>query len=93
MAIPSRIAADLRAERADLLPVVRRQARQPIEQIVDRWRFRHDSPEGVRRHAEARRHAQALDPRELPEVRALAANDRDLRLIDLLEIQHVDAHQ
>ena len=28
-----------------------------------------------------------LDPRKLPEVRALAANDCDLRLVDLLEIQ------
>ena len=31
--------ADLRAERADRLPVVRVQARQPIEPIVDRWRL------------------------------------------------------
>ena len=57
--------ADLRAERADRLPVVRVQARQPIEPIVDRRRFRHDPPEGVRRHAEASRHADAFDPREL----------------------------
>jgi hypothetical protein len=27
-----------------------------------------------------------------PQVRALAANDRDLRLVDLLETQHVAAH-
>ena len=81
--------ADLRAERADPVPVVRVQARQPIEPIVDRWRLRHDPPEGVRRHAEARRHADAFDPRELPQVRALAADDRDLRLVDLLETQHV----
>ncbi len=84
--------ADLRAERADRLPVVRLQARQPIEPIVDRRRFRHDPPEGVRRHAEAGRHADAFDPRKLPQVRALAANDRDLRLVDLLETQHVAAH-
>ena len=77
--------ADLRAERADPLPVVRVQARQPIEPIVDRRRFRHDPPEGVRRHAEARRHADAFDPRKLPQVRALAADDRDLRLVDLFE--------
>ena len=81
--------ADLRAERADRLPVVRLQARQPIEPIVDRRRFRHDPPEGVRRHAEAGRHADAFDPRKLPQVRALAADDRDLRLVDLLETQHV----
>ena len=58
--------ADLRAERADRLPVVRVQARQPIEPIVDRRRVRHDPPEGVRRHAEASRHADAFDPRKLP---------------------------
>ena len=84
--------ADLRAERADRLPVVRLQARQPIEPIVDRRRFRHDPLEGVRRHAKASRHADAFDPRKLPQVRALAANDRDLRLVDLLETQHVAAH-
>ena len=81
--------ADLRAERADRLPVVRVQARQLIEPIVDRRRFRHDPPEGVRRHAEAGRHADAFDPRQLPQVRALAADDRDLRLVNLLKIQHV----
>ena len=84
--------ADLRAERADRLPVVRLQARQPIEPIVDRRRFRHDPLEGVRRHAKASRHAEAFDPRKLAQVRALAANDRDLRLVDLLETQHVAAH-
>ena len=51
------------------------QARQPIEPIVDRRRFRHDPPERVRRHAEAGRHADAVDPRQLPQVRALAADD------------------
>ena len=84
--------ADLRAERADRLPVIRVQARQPTEQFVDRRRFRHDPPEGIRRHAEASRHADAFDPRKLPEVRALATDGRDLRLVDLLEIQHVVAH-
>ena len=84
--------ADLRAERADRLPVVRVQARQLIEPIVDRRRFRHDPPEGVRRHAEAGRHADAFDPRQPAQVRALAADDRDLRLVDLLKIQHVAAH-
>ena len=76
--------ADLRAERADRLPVVRVQARQSIEPIVDRRRVRHDPPEGVRRHAEASRHVDAFDPRKLPQLRALAADDRDLRLVDLL---------
>ena len=55
--------ADLRAERADRVPVVRVQARQLIEPIVDRRRFSHDPSEGVRRHAEAGRHADAVDPR------------------------------
>ena len=81
--------ADLRTERADRLPVIRAQARQPIEPIVDRRRVRHDPPESVRRHAKASRHTNAFDPRKLPQVRALAANDRDLRLVNLLKIQHV----
>jgi hypothetical protein len=84
--------ADLRAERADLLPVIRVQARQPIKPIVHRPRFRHDPPEGIRRHTEASRYADAFDPRKLPQMHALAANDRDLRLVDLLETQHVVAH-
>ena len=81
--------ADLRAERANRLPVVRVQARQPIELIVDPRHCCHDPPEGVRRHAKASRHANAFDPRKLPQVRALAANERDLRLVDLFETQHV----
>ena len=81
--------ADLRAERADRLPAGRVQARQLIEPIVDRRRFRQDPPEGVRCHAKASRHADAVDPRQRPQVRALAANDRDLHLVDLLQIQHV----
>ncbi len=58
--------ADLRAERADRLPVIRVQARQPIKPIVDRRRFRHDPQEGIRRHTEASRYADAFDPRKLP---------------------------
>ena len=65
---------------------------QAIEQVVDRRRFRHDPLEGVRRHAKTSRHAEAFYPRKLTQVRALAANDRDLRLVDLLETQHVAAH-
>ena len=84
--------ADLRAERADRLPVVRLQARQPIEPIVDRRRLRHDPPEGVRRHAEPGRHADAVDPGQLSQVRALAADERDLRRVDLLEPHHVSGH-
>ena len=77
--------ADLRAERPDRLPVVRLQERQSIEQIADRRRLRHDPPEGVRRDAEASRHADPFDPRKLPQVRRLAADDRDLCLVDLME--------
>jgi hypothetical protein len=79
--------ADLGAERADRLPIIRLQARQPIESMVDRRLFRHHPPEGIRRDAKALRHTDAFDPRKLPEVRTLAANDRDLRLVDLLETQ------
>ena len=57
--------SDLRAPRANRLPVVRVQARQPIQPIVNRRRVLHDSPEGVRRHAKASRHADAFDPRKL----------------------------
>jgi hypothetical protein len=64
---------------------VRLQARQSIEPSVDRGRFRHDPPEGVRGNAEANRHAKAFYPRKLPQVRAFAANNRDLRLVDLVE--------
>jgi hypothetical protein len=81
--------ADLCAELADRVPVSWVKARQPIEQIVDRRGLRHHPPEGVRRHTKARRHAGAFDLRKLPQVRALAANDRDLRLVDLWESQHV----
>jgi hypothetical protein len=73
-------------------PGVRLQGRQPIEPILDRRRLRQDALEGVRRHAKASRHTDAFDPRKLPQVRALAANDRNLGLVDLLEIQHVAAH-
>ncbi len=85
--------ADLRAQRADRLAVVRVQARQPVEPIVERRRLRHDPLERVRRHAIAGRHTDALDSRKLPQMRALAADERDLRLVDLLEPQHVAAHQ
>ncbi len=84
--------ADLRAQRAESLPVVRLCARQPIESIVDRRRLRHDPLEGVRRDAVPSRHANAFDPRKLPQLRALAADERDLGLVDLLESQHVAAH-
>ena len=77
--------AELRAERADGLPVLRPQARQPLQPAVEGWRSRQDAPEGLRRDAEARRHAHALEPRERPQVRALPADERDLRPVDLVE--------
>lgn len=82
-------AAHTCAERADRLPVLRVQARQLIEPIIERRDFRHGPPEGVRRHAEAVRHADAFDPRQSAQVCALAADDRDSRLVDLFEVQHV----
>jgi len=57
--------------------------------IIDPGHRCHDPPEGIRRHAKARRHANAVDPRQLPQVRALAAGERDLRRVDLFESQHV----
>ena len=84
--------ADLCAQGADRLPVIRVEVREPIDPFVDRRHVRHDPAEGVRRHAEAGRHTGANDAREFPEVRTLAADHRDLRLVDLLEPQHVAAH-
>ena len=84
--------SDLCAARANRVPVVRVQARQPIESIVDRRRVRDDPPEGDRRHTEAGRHADTLDPRELSEVRALAADDCNLGPVDVLEAEHIAAH-
>src|SRR4051812_37484882 len=62
---------------------------QLVQPIVDRPRFRNDSPEGIGRHAKADRYTNAFNPRELPDVRALAAHERDVRSVDLLDIQHV----
>ena len=80
---------DLRVDRADRVPVIRTQERKLIEPIVDRRCFRRDPPEGIRRHAEAHRHADAFDPRQRPQLRALATDDPDLQLVDLSETQHV----
>ena len=38
------------------------------------------------------RHADVRDPRKLPQVCALAADDRHHRLVDFLEIQRVETH-
>src|SRR5262249_44862799 len=63
----------------------RPRARQPIERPGDGRRGADDAPEGMRRHAEAIRDVQAGDPRQLPEVRALAADPRALRPVDRRE--------
>jgi hypothetical protein len=55
------------------------EAQQPIELIIDRPRFPHDALEAVRRHAKTSRHADAINPRKLPQMCALAANESDLR--------------
>ena len=81
--------ADLRAERTDRFPVVQVQARQLIEPIVDRRCLRHHPAKRGGRHAEAGRHANAFDPGQLTQLGALAADKRNLRLVDLLETQHV----
>ena len=84
--------ADLGAQLTDRLMVVQVQHRQSIELIVDRRRIRDDLLEGVRRHAKSSRYVETFDARQLAEVRALAANERDLRLVDLVETQHVAGH-
>ena len=67
-------------------------SQKPTQPIVDRRCVRQDPLESVRRHAKARRHSDAFDSRKLPQARPLAANDRDLRLVNLLEVQHVASH-
>ena len=84
--------ADLRAEGPDRVVVIGTEECQPIEAFVDRRRFSHDPPEGIRRHAEAGWHADAVDPRELAEACTLATDHRCVRVVDLLESEHVAAH-
>jgi hypothetical protein len=84
--------ADLRTLRADCFPVVRLQARQPIKPIAERP-CRHDPVESVRRHAVASRDANAFDPRQLSQVRTLAANHRHLCPVDGMKIQDVAVHR
>ena len=55
--------------------------------------LRQDLPEGVGGHAEAGRHAHALDPPQLTEACSLPADHGDLRPIDLPQMQHVTPHQ
>src|SRR3712207_7014276 len=62
----------------DALPIWVR-ARQLIEPIVDRRRFRHDPPEGVRRHAKASRHADAVDPRQPAQARRSEEHTSELQ--------------
>jgi hypothetical protein len=81
--------ADLGAHRVDRRPVVRSHGRQPIEHAVECGRSGHDLSERARRHAEARRHPHAVDPRQLAEVGALAPDLGDLRPPDLVETHQV----
>ncbi len=67
--------ADVGAERADRIPVVGVQARQPIELTTHRRSDRDDVPEGVGGHAESGRQADAVDPRQLAQMRALATDE------------------
>ena len=66
---------------------------QPLDQPVDRWRIGHRPAERRRRHAEAVGHADAVDPAELTELRALAADEADQRPVDLLEPDHEITHE
>ncbi len=84
-------AADIRAQVADRFTVVCAQARHALEDALHARRARDGSPEGVRRHAEPGRHDDAIDARELAELRALAADDPELSTVDLLQSQHVGA--
>jgi hypothetical protein len=67
------------------LAIVDGQSRHPIEGVSDRGRLREHAPEGVRRDAEARRHADAVDPQELGQVRALPADEVDSGLVGRVE--------
>jgi len=84
--------ANVHAQRANRVLVVGREARQPIESTIHEGRFRQNPPERIRRDAEARRHADALDAQQLAHMRALAAGNGDLRLVDLLEIHQLAMH-
>ncbi len=81
--------ADLGAQGADRLAVIRFGPRELVELGVERRRRGHDPLERVRRDAEAVRHADALDRGKLPELRPLAADLRDLRRVDLIEMHDV----
>ena len=63
-----------------------------MEPFIDRRHRRHDPTEGGRGHAEAGRHADAFDARELPELRTLAADNGAFGPVDLFESQHVAVH-
>ena len=86
--------AQLGAHCADGIAVVWPQARQlaAYRRRAERVRFGDDSLEGVGRHAETIRHAHAIDPGKLRQIRALATNGRDVRRIDLREVQYVGRH-
>ena len=71
------------------------QERQRIEPTADSRGSRQDAPEGGRGQAEAWGHLDAVDARERTQLRALAAHERRLRLVDLVDSNHqmlLDAH-
>src|SRR5690242_15166866 len=81
-------AAKLSADLTDRVAVARIEMRDAIEQIVHRRRTLHDHVVRVRRHAKAGGHTDAVNARELPQVRALAADDRTLCPTDILQSQY-----
>src|SRR5438132_8587936 len=87
-----RMSADLRAERADRVAVVRTHTRQLVQQTIDRRRVGHDPAKRLRRHAEAVGYADAVDPRKLAQLRTLAPDERDPRPVHLAEPHHEAAH-
>src|SRR4029079_8543337 len=70
-----------------------RELRQLVEQLADRRQCRCDPSIGERRHTEARRYADPLDPRKLAQVTGLTTYHRDLRLVDLLETHYAIAQR
>jgi len=66
--------------------------RQSIQTIVERRHGLENLAKGARRDAEAGRNADTRDSRQLGQMRALAAGNRDLRMAELLEIQHATTH-
>lgn len=84
--------ANRRTGRANRLPDVRFQARQPIELILYLWYVCRHVIEDLCCHTEAGRHPNTLDPHQLPELRGLAADDHRLAAIDFWQAEYVRVH-